>query len=123
MTRSVRGGKKNALPKRHAELVSASFKRAVFTFNPKNNGLDYYIHGYLDPETSSGQQENTLVYFKHLLLYAIVHFSLFLSNSPYGKNLKRTPRVFPIPKASKFAKGLWASLQSSVGLSVKNSTF
>ena len=29
------------IPKRHAELVSASFKRAVFTFNPKNRGLDY----------------------------------------------------------------------------------
>ena len=38
----------------HAELVSASFKRAVFTFNPKNSGLDYFTHGYLDPETSSG---------------------------------------------------------------------
>ena len=40
----------------HAELLSASFKRAVFTFNPKNSGLDYWIGGYLDPETSSGWQ-------------------------------------------------------------------
>ncbi len=51
---SVQGDKGGVIPKRHAELVSASFKHAVFTFNPKNNGLDYFIHGYLDPETSSG---------------------------------------------------------------------
>ena len=36
----------NVIPKRHAELVSASFKHAVFTFNPKNNWLDYITQNY-----------------------------------------------------------------------------
>ena len=54
MTKSVQGDKENVIPKRHAELVSASFKYTVFAFNPINRGLDYYISGYLDPETSSG---------------------------------------------------------------------
>ena len=52
--KSVQCDKGMVIPKRHAELVSASYQHARFAFNPINKGLDYYVHGYLDPETSSG---------------------------------------------------------------------
>ena len=39
--KSVQGDRGDVIPKCHSELVSESFKRAVFTFNPKNSGPDY----------------------------------------------------------------------------------